>query len=47
MTELAGRMNHSTKLRAATLGLLGIPLSLELMEARTASELPEGPGLAV
>src|SRR5690348_14863631 len=31
--------NHSP-----TLGSLGVPLSLELMEARTASKLPEDPG---
>ena len=44
MTELAGRMNHSTKLRAASLDLLGIPLSLEPMEARIAPKLPSGSG---
>ena len=37
-------MRSQTKERAATLELLGVPLSLELMEAKTAPKLPTGPG---
>ena len=37
-------MTTSTKGRAANLDLLGVPLSLEPMEARTAPKLPKGPG---
>ena len=37
-------MSSLTKERAANLDLLGVPLSLEPMEARTAPKLPKGPG---
>ena len=37
-------MSAAPKNHSPTLGLLGVPLSLELMEARSASKLPEDPG---
>jgi ATP-dependent DNA ligase len=37
-------MTTSTKDHAADLDLIGVPLSLEPMEARSASDLPQGPG---
>ena len=37
-------MSSQTKERAANLDLLGVPLSLEPMEAKTAPKLPNGPG---
>ena len=37
-------MSAAPKNPLPTLSLLGVPLSLELMEARSASKLPEDPG---
>ena len=47
MTELAGRMNHSTKLRAANLDLLGVPVVARADGGQDCPEAAERLRLAV